>query len=324
MLEFKQIFQSYFHSKYTFEHFLNINLELSKNIKINSYLGANSISYIKNNNDSKILKKYHIFLNSMVFNSMDIHDCVYSYRNNRRLYDAVDVHKNNSFFYKTDIQKFFKHINEKMLRKCLQENINNYPACDMEKFFNQIINITIYKNSLHMGLSTSSAISNAVLLDFDKKISEYVRNYSIVYSRYSDDLIFSGNDYKEIEKLENIISELLKELYDDNFRLNKNKSIYFNKSNNINILGLTITPDNHITVNKYIKYNIKHLLYYLQNDKKKYKLFLEKRFNNNFNKVVGNLHYINDIDKNFIVHLREKYGNFLIDKIMHKGYNEDF
>ena len=69
------------------------------------------------------------------------------------------------------------------------------------------------------------------------------------------------------------------------------------------------TPNGHITVGMHIlKKIIRQLLYYYSHDKEKFSKLLEKRFNNSLAKAYGSLNYVNDIDKQFIVKLRKKYG----------------
>jgi hypothetical protein len=74
---FVDIFQSYFHGKYSFDDFLNTQLTDNINFKINQFRTHPFLSYIKDknnqlNSESKKLKDYHMFLNNILFKYKDV------------------------------------------------------------------------------------------------------------------------------------------------------------------------------------------------------------------------------------------------------------
>jgi RNA-directed DNA polymerase len=178
-----------------------------------------------------------------------------------------------------------------------------------------IIEMITLDDKLPAGFVTSPSISNAILYDFDIVIDKYCEANSIIYTRYSDDLIFSSN--KILNNIENEINNILQRLYDKAFELNLEKSQFLDKTKRVQILGLIITPDNHITVPRNEKNNIKKLIYFYINDRNKFDNFLKDNYNNSLAKAYGKLNYINDIDINYIQYLRTKYGNFVIDQFLH-------
>ncbi|PAE09674.1 reverse transcriptase, partial [Niallia circulans] len=56
-----------------------------------------------------------------------------------------------------------------------------------------LANICTLNDSLPQGASTSPALSNLIFIDIDKKISKYCMKNKIRYTRYADDLTFSGD-----------------------------------------------------------------------------------------------------------------------------------
>jgi retron-type reverse transcriptase len=66
-----------------------------------------------------------------------------------------------------------------------------------------------HRDSLPQGAPTSPAITNIIMYEFDEKIGSYCEGKGIAFTRYCDDMTFSGNfDEKEIIKL--VKSELRK------------------------------------------------------------------------------------------------------------------
>ena len=317
---FQEIFQSYFHSKYDFQDFSTIKLDLNCNFFQKDTNEHIFYSYKKDKNDftkeSKKLKDFHAFLHDILFQNLYINKSVYSYKKNCTVYDTVFLHKESKYFFKTDIKNFFHNINKNLILICLRNNLNNFPE-GTEKFIDNILEMITYNNFLPVGFITSPSISNAILYEFDNFMENYSKENNFIYSRYSDDLIFSSNNLDCLKNLKDLVNKKLAELYDNNFILNEEKTKLLNKSKKVKLLGLVITPDNHITVEKHKKENIKQLLYFYKNDKNKFEKLLNEKYNGTLSKAYGSLNYISDIDKSFIAYLRKKYGNFIVDKFLH-------
>jgi RNA-directed DNA polymerase len=304
---FKEIFQIYFHDKYSYNDFLNIQLVNGENITKNSYNNNITYSYKIVNNKYE-LKNYHTFLNNLIFAKLNLHNNVYSYRENHTILQMLTNHKNDKYFFTTDIKNFFGSITKNMIKDCLITDIKNLPI-------EHILNIITVDGTLPAGFVTSPSISNVILFKFDDEITKYCNSNNVTYSRYSDDLVFSSDD--RLDDINNIVQKILSKYYNNSFILNNNKSKYLDKTKLLKILGLVITPEGHITVPKKEKENIKKLIYFYMNDQNKFNIFLKENYNTSIAKAYGKLNYINDIDINFIQYLRKKYGNFVIDKFMH-------
>jgi len=320
----QNVFNSYFHGIYQFQDFLTTTSRLNENFKINKFQNHSFISYIKDiekntlTNESIKLKKYHIFLKNTLFQYMKVHKSVYSYRHDKSIYDLAKLHHENHNFFKTDIKGFFKHITPVLILNTLHDNIPKLPFDEeVVNYFDSFVDLVTVDDSLPAGYVTSPSISNTVLYNFDEAMTAYCLKHDICYSRYSDDLIFSSNDYKVLQKLPQIVPDILELCFPKSFKLNQLKTMFFDKTNKVTFLGICILPNGHITVDAHIKENIRQLLYYYSHDKEKFFKLLEKRFNNSLAKAYGSLNYINDIDKQFIVKLRKKYGNYLVDKFLH-------
>ena len=56
-----------------------------------------------------------------------------------------------------------------------------------------------YRDALPQGAPTSPAIVNILLRDFDLRVGGWCRKRDIVYTRYCDDLTFSGEDLSGVQ-----------------------------------------------------------------------------------------------------------------------------
>ncbi len=321
MKNFQNIFNSYFHNKYQFEDFITTLPIVDTHITLNEFRNYSFYGYKKENKiltkEAKELYDYHKFIEKIIIEYINVNQCVYSYSKNKSIYEAIFLHKDSKYFFKTDIQNFFSSIDSKLIEQIIKSNIDKIPVSDVENYLDNIIKLITFNDILPVGFTTSPKLSNIILSLFDDEIELYCKKNNIIYTRYSDDLIFSSNNHTMLENLRNIIQIKLKEHYEDRFSLNDKKTIFLDKTNKIFLLGMVITPQGHVTVDKNIKQNIKQLIYFYKNDKTKYQNHLEKYYDGSKSKAYGKLNYIYEIDKDFIIYLRKKYGNYIIDQFLH-------
>lgn len=110
---------------------------------------------------------------------------------------------------------------------------------------------------LPQGASTSPYLSNLILLDFDEKISQYCMGNDIKYTRYADDLAFSGElNYKEIESL------VKKELLSIGFELNETKTKLMRTNDPQIISGIIVNKKPQIP--KRTRNKIRNEMYYIK------------------------------------------------------------
>ncbi|WP_419765390.1 MAG: reverse transcriptase domain-containing protein [Arcobacter sp.] len=305
-------FNSYFHNKHSFRDFLNININ-------NEYT---QIFYSKNTfSPSKKLKQFQQFLNLFIFDHLNINkDVVFSYRKGVSTIDAIKPHKNKKFIYTTDIQSFFTHIETEKIKHIILENKNNYIILeeDIEKYIDNILSLVTYKNVLPIGAPTSPKISNAYLLKLDNLVQEYCEKNEIIFTRYSDDFIFSSDSKEKLINLDDILEGSLEKSEYLNLTINRKKTKLQRQGSNITLLGLTITPQGHITVNKKIKNDLEILLHFYLTDKSKFNDVFENNYSSKIEKVSGVISHINSIDKTYVSKLRKKYGSYIVNSFIHR------
>lgn len=317
----EKAFNSYFHNEYSFSNFISLDIS-------NQYT---NIFHSKNTFSPEVeLKKYQKFLNFFIFDFMKTNeDVVFSYRKGVSTYDAVYPHKNSKYILSTDIESFFLHISKNDIKTLILKNSKNYLIHeeDINEHIEQLVNLVTYNNILPIGAPTSPKISNAYLFEFDNKLQKYCTEKGIIYTRYSDDFIFSFEDKDKSNMLLRMMEELLINSDLKNLQLHKTKLQM--KGSKVSLLGFVITPSGYITVDKKIKKNIETLLYFYLTDKKKYKDFLLKTYpikkkKKRKNKVTeidgvsGVLSQINSVDKNFIIKLKKKYGSYIVNSFIHR------
>lgn len=203
-----------------------------------------------------------------------------AYKKGISLKDNASIHTNKPLILKLDIKDFFNNITFMQV----------YSSCFPENFFPKPIgtlltNLCTYKDRLPQGAPTSSYISNIVMLDFDLSVGEYCQKNNIAYTRYCDDMTFSGSFFKK-----EIIDLVKYELSKLGLSLNNEKITLITKKNRQVVTG--------IVVNKKMQVNIN----YRKNIRKE--IFFIKKYG-----LISHLEHINSTIS------KEKYLNQLIGKI---------
>jgi RNA-directed DNA polymerase len=136
---------------------------------------------------------------------------------NRSIKDHVRYHTNEKTILTLDVKKFFNTISFDLVEKIFLE-------IGYSKIVSNLLTkLCFLEGELPQGAPTSPYISNIILIDFDNTISTYCADNNLKYTRYADDLAFSG-DIKKTALIKLVRSELKKlglKLNDDKIKLMK-------------------------------------------------------------------------------------------------------
>lgn len=200
---------------------------------------------------SKILKSIQTNILKNVLEEKRLSKYSYAYKKGYSVIDNAKKHVGKDTILKLDIKDFFNSINFKMVYDaCFNETL--YP----KKLGILLTNLCIYNNMLPQGAPTSGYISNVVLRAFDYKVGMYCKNNNIVYTRYSDDMTFSG-----IFKAGKLIKYVNKLLYKEGFTLNKNKIKVISKCTRQQVTGIIVNEK--VNIRKNYKRKIRQEIYYI-------------------------------------------------------------
>ena len=151
-----------------------------------------------------ILKHIQRQILSNILNNKSISKYAKAYHKGISLLDNALPHVNKKIILKLDIKDFFDNISF----------VKIYNSCFPIEYFPKSVGMLLthlctYNNHLIQGAPTSSYISNLVMKNFDEEIGEWCELKSISYTRYSDDMTFSG-DFNPSEIIKLVRKLLLK------------------------------------------------------------------------------------------------------------------
>ncbi|MCW0345887.1 hypothetical protein NB703_003980 [Pantoea ananatis] len=310
----ENVFNAYFNNKKDFSDFHKLRTE--EEVRLIPLKRNNAELY----QCSDRLKTIHNFLSRFVFSEMPVRkDIVFSYRKEVNITDAVRPHCKSDFIFKTDITNFFPSISanavsEKLEKYCAQ--ISTVDAEDVRDNIERIVYLCTLNKRLPVGFASSPSVSNFCFYDYDNLIESYCREKNYIYSRYADDLIISSQS--EINK-ENITADLSTILTSDallRLSLNHKKTKIITKKYERKILGVSILNNGKMTVSKTTKNDIEVKLHLLKTDREKLVDYTGMDEMSSILSIAGVLSQINNIDKDYLYHLRRKYGNAIISKLL--------
>lgn len=163
----------------------------------------------------KFMKVIQYWITDYFLFRLKIHASCYSYRKGVSIKENAINHLNNDFVANIDITDYFGTINKDMVQKCLIKNKID------AKLATAITEIVTYKDFLPQGAPSSPQVSNAILFDFDNKISETCYLTGCVYTRYSDDITISGSKRSDVVRMIKLAMHLLNE---SGFSVNNKKT----------------------------------------------------------------------------------------------------
>lgn len=178
-----------------------------------------------------------------------VSECAAAYAKGRSIHDATVKHIGQPILVKLDIKSFFESIDFETVKDVfLSLGFDKYQTLTLANF-------CCYKGRLPQGTSTSPMISNLVMREFDDHLSNYCLKQDIKYTRYSDDMLFSGDfDAKHLIGYVNLL------LQDFGFELNRNKIKVIKQGQRQSALGVVLNEKQQVS--KEYRKQIRQEIYY--------------------------------------------------------------
>lgn len=177
------------------------------------------------------LKTIQRLIKTTVLDKAEPHPCVYGFNAGRGTVGHARRHLRARFLLSVDIQDFFPSISWQQVQTVFANFgfSGAVPAlladlCTRRKMFPQ-------------GAPTSPQLSNLIFRPADDQISSLCAEESIIYSRYADDLTFSGESRASLQALVPAIKKVLGTL---GFELNNRKTRLHGPGEAKRVTGLVV------------------------------------------------------------------------------------
>jgi len=141
-------------------------------------------------------------------------DSVCAFRPGRSTINAALPHVGGRFLLKCDIDDFFGSVLKSKVRGIYRAMGYGSASADL------LSDLTTLDGALPQGAPTSPALSNLAFMACDRRLGELATSHNMTYTRYADDLFFSGEALPRAELIASIAATVGRY----RFRLNKRKT----------------------------------------------------------------------------------------------------
>ncbi|WP_205622199.1 reverse transcriptase family protein [Vibrio coralliilyticus] len=197
------------------------------------------------------LKYIQRWINDNILSALPVHNNVFSYLQGKSHISNAKMHIGCKQMLKLDLVNFFGHISISQVEKVFID-------CGYtEDLSNKLAKICTYYDHLPQGAPTSPALSNIIFYDLDCVFYDISQSNGLTYTRYADDLFFSGDNITK-----DVIDDIFSYLKDHGFSINDDKSRLVKDNQRKVVTGLVVQSD-AIRVPKKMRRKFRKDSYYL-------------------------------------------------------------
>ena len=245
------------------------------------------------------LKEIQIWILKNILYKVPVSPFAKAYKPNISLIENLKFHKNQPKVFTLDLENFFPSINFEAVEK-------EFLQLGYSKMVSKLLSkLCTRDGALPQGAPTSPYLSNLIFKKADAVISDYCKQQKIRYTRYADDLSFSG-DFDE-NKLLHKVTETVEKL---NLRINKNKTKLMTPNTRQTVTGIVVNEKPQVVFHK--RNELRQAMYYIKKfgfeEHREYKEINQKNY---LEHLLGKINFvlqINPKDTEFI-----GYKTILID-----------
>lgn len=197
----------------------------------------------------KRLKAIQRTLNELLINQLPISSAAHGFRSGHSVASNATPHVGKQVVVKLDLADCFPSIHYGRVRGLLIALGYSYPVaavlallCTESERQPVVAEGTTYYVPVGprvcvQGAPTSPGLCNAVLLRMDRRLKGLARKFECDYSRYADDLTFSGNAPDQAKILIRLAGEIIR---DEGFRVNSKKTRVLRRGQCQRVAGVVV------------------------------------------------------------------------------------
>jgi len=280
---------------------------------------------------NKDLLKIQKWINKFVLSKLESSPFSYAFEQGQSIVDCAAQHLGCRWLIKIDLRNFFESLSEIQVFRIFKEaGYNNLLSFEMARLctkqakggwkyhskywknnFSGIIkeyNADIIGH-LPQGAPTSPKLANLIVKNLDFEVNDIAKKYSLVHTRYADDMIFSTIDNSfDFKKAQCFIKEIFFILPKYGLLPNRQKTKIIPPGGRKIVLGLLVDTEK-VRLPKYFRRRLECHWYYCTKDITRhaevrgFKSQLSMQYY-----IRGLIAFAKQVDENFVERLKEKYG----------------
>ena len=220
------------------------------------------------------LKKIQRWILDEILEKETVHPCCKGFIKGSNTFGNAKVHVGKKYIKKFDLKDFFESIDVRRVYGVFRR-IGYSPAVSFDLASLCTIRISNEKYEamtpytkhwfghlnaanypvLAQGAPTSPALSNLICRELDNRFEKYAIKNDLHYTRYADDLTFSGNDIEKLPKT----AFIMKVLKDEGLKLNHKKTGTYGRDSRQEVTGVIVNGDKPRVPQKFKRQIYRHL-----------------------------------------------------------------
>lgn len=200
------------------------------------------------------LKEIQRWILDNILSNIPIHKAAKAFKKNVSIKKNAYFHTGKDVVVSLDIQNFFPSITADRIYNVFLRNGYSKEVSFILK------ELCSYNNTLPQGAPTSPALSNIIFTPIDNRFFNYAIKNGLAYTRYADDLTFSGKTIHEASLI-SFVSKVLKE---NHFMVNSEKTKVMRKSKRQLVTGIVVNNKNKMSITKKKIKKLRQEIYYVK------------------------------------------------------------
>lgn len=197
------------------------------------------------------LKEIQIWILKNILEKVPVNSFAKAYKPKTSLIENLKFHKNQSKVFTLDLENFFPSIKIELVEKIFLE------LGYSKMVSNLLAKLCTRDDALPQGAPTSPYLSNLIFKKADAEIVDFCKQRKIRYTRYADDLSFSGN-FDENELLDKVIKTIEKL----KLHINKSKTKLMTPDMRQTVTGIVVNDKPQVAFNK--RNELRQAMFYIK------------------------------------------------------------
>jgi len=220
-------------------------------------------------------------------------DCAYGFIRStsddpmtKDIYTNALQHVSKPYVLNIDLKDFFHTIKKERVRLFFRRQLHF-----TEKAASCLANLCTYRGRLPMGAPTSPVLSNLICIRLDERMEQLAKNQKWIYTRYADDMTFSGK--KPFKKKHLLVLRAI--IMEEGFIINEDKVQKWKKGEQPEITGLILKnkkPDIKETYIEHIKRDIETYNYLTSPEMQERHLLSKEQLKTFYKSIIGQINFV--------------------------------
>jgi RNA-directed DNA polymerase len=213
----------------------------------------------------KVLQRWVV---ETFFSELPVHSAAKGYRPGLSIKHHATPHAGKKYLLKLDFKDFFPSIKAVDFLRHLKKH-TKLDLGDRRLLVKLLFrsNKSTKALELSIGAPSSPAVSNTIMYEFDRLLTQYCSTIGATYTRYADDLAISTNRPGVLDGARDFVAELCKALKYPKIALNESKTVFTSKQHRRQLTGLILNNQGAISLGREKKRTIRAMAHhYLHNE----------------------------------------------------------